>query len=57
MITKVFLTNKPRKSIDYPDCYPMIVVASKSIHIRRLDKSSSEAIYNINIISKIEYRP
>jgi len=55
MITKVYLKSQSKKSIDYPDCYP--ILSFYHIVVRNDNIGKNEASYLLKQISRIEFRP
>jgi len=56
MITNIWLKSQPKKKHSYPNCYPYVIIASKSVHIKD-DKAVTQSTYMIESVSRIEFRP
>lgn len=64
MITKIFLKIKPKTSIDYPNCYPILTYIDlgnqiQKVMLKRNDIYIDETMANylVSNIQKIEFRP
>lgn len=56
MKTTIWLKSQPNKKIEYPDCLPTIYNANETCWMTRIDDAIL-ASYEVNSISRIEYRP
>lgn len=58
MITNVYLKSQPNKVIRYPDCYPDLLMKLETKQVVILaERDMIEAYYNIEQISRIEFKP
>jgi hypothetical protein len=59
MITNIWLKSQPKKKLSYPDCLPKIYTGAGYNRVIVINPASikNEAAYDLNTVSRIEFRP
>lgn len=57
MITNIWLKSQPNKKHSYPNCFPVVFIASKSVHIKDAESTDTQTMYTMDSIARMEFRP